>query len=113
MTETSDVVVIDRPITSFPSGNWDEGSALSGQDLCRKLNAWKVNPNSIRGFYNPEDIKLLLLCDWNRTTSVMPYRPLLISDLGWTIEEAIETRARLKSFEEDWDSPGMEAYDKL
>jgi hypothetical protein len=39
--------------------------------------------------------------------------PLLVSDLGWTKEEAQETRARLAALEEDWDVPGMEAYDAL
>jgi len=27
--------------------------------------------------------------------------------------QAAETRARLKSFEEDWNAPGMEGYDAL
>ena len=39
--------------------------------------------------------------------------PLLVSNLGWNAEEAKETRARLAAFEEDWDAPGMEAYDNL
>jgi len=40
-------------------------------------------------------------------------RRLLISDLGWTNEDVLETRARLKGFEDDWNAPGMEAYDGL
>jgi hypothetical protein len=32
---------------------------------------------------------------------------------GRTEAEAAETRARLKSFEADWEAPGMEAYDAL
>ncbi len=39
--------------------------------------------------------------------------PLLVSGLGWTKEEAKETRARLVAFEEDWEAPGMEDYDYL
>ena len=39
--------------------------------------------------------------------------PLLVSNLGWSVEEAKETRARLAALEEDWDAPGMEAYDRL
>jgi hypothetical protein len=39
--------------------------------------------------------------------------PLLVSDLDWSAEEAMETRARLAVLEEDWDAPGMEAYDHL
>ena len=38
---------------------------------------------------------------------------LLIRDLGWTREQAIETRLRLQAFEQDWDAPGMEIYDEL
>jgi hypothetical protein len=39
--------------------------------------------------------------------------PLLVSDLGWSAEDAKETRARLAALEEDWEVPGMEAYDHL
>jgi hypothetical protein len=39
--------------------------------------------------------------------------PLMVSDLGWSPEEANETRARLAGLEEDWEAPGMEAYDHL
>jgi len=39
--------------------------------------------------------------------------PLLVANLGWSGEEAMETRARLAALEEDWDVPGMEAYDRL
>ena len=38
---------------------------------------------------------------------------MLIGDLGWTREQAHETRLRLRAFEEDWDAPGMEIYDEL
>lgn len=38
---------------------------------------------------------------------------LLVRDLGWTREQALETRLRLRGFEEDWDAPGMEIYDEL
>jgi hypothetical protein len=40
-------------------------------------------------------------------------RLLLVSNLGWSAEEAKETRARLAALEEDWDTPGMEDYDHL
>jgi hypothetical protein len=40
-------------------------------------------------------------------------RGLLIADLGWSREEAAEVRAQLAAFEEDWDAPGMGAYDAL
>jgi hypothetical protein len=39
--------------------------------------------------------------------------PSLIEDLGWTRKEAIETRARLVPFDDDWSGPGMDAYDDL
>ncbi|MBI1819931.1 MAG: hypothetical protein HY202_02375 [Nitrospirae bacterium] len=39
--------------------------------------------------------------------------PKTIKELGWTKEQAAETRTRLKGFEEDWSAPGMEVYDEL
>lgn len=39
--------------------------------------------------------------------------PLRVSDLGWTREEAQDTRTRLRSFDGDWNAPGMEAYDRM
>jgi hypothetical protein len=36
-----------------------------------------------------------------------------VKELGWTAAEAAETRSRLASFEEDWDAPGMDEYDRL
>ena len=41
------------------------------------------------------------------------HRRLLISDLGWSPEKAAETYMRLRHFEEDWNAPGMDAYDDL
>ena len=39
--------------------------------------------------------------------------PFLVSNIGWSVEEVQETRGRLAALEEDWDAPGMEAYDHL
>ncbi len=36
-----------------------------------------------------------------------------IEALGWSQEEAGIVRERLLSFEEDWNAPGMDAYDEL
>jgi hypothetical protein len=36
-----------------------------------------------------------------------------LRERGISQEEAAEQRALLSSFAEDWDSPGMEVYDKL
>lgn len=38
---------------------------------------------------------------------------LLIENLGWTQSEIKEAYARLLSFQEDWNAPGMEGYDDL
>lgn len=46
-------------------------------------------------------------------TSVLVKSELLVSSLGWTKEEALETRMRLRAFEEDWEAPGMEGYDDI
>ncbi len=64
------------------------------------------SPNS------PENMKSLAQ---DRDQAPLPavIGPLLIGDLGWNQQEALETRARLAALEEDWDSPGMEDYDRL
>lgn len=36
-----------------------------------------------------------------------------IRHLGWSQMDTLETYLRLRNFEEDWDHPGMEAYDEL
>ncbi|MEA1051625.1 hypothetical protein U5801_17705 [Lamprobacter modestohalophilus] len=38
---------------------------------------------------------------------------LEIKELGWSELQALKTRVRLESFAEDWEAPGMEAYDEL
>lgn len=43
------------------------------------------------------------------TSRIVPARS--IDALGWTPAEALETHLRLRAFAEDWDAPGMEAYD--
>ncbi|MBF0524139.1 MAG: hypothetical protein HQK56_03475 [Deltaproteobacteria bacterium] len=40
-------------------------------------------------------------------------RRLSIDKLGWSVTDSLETRVRLRSFEEDWNAPGMEVYDDL
>ena len=37
----------------------------------------------------------------------------LVSELGWTREQAAQVRASLQAFDEDWGAPGMESYDRL
>lgn len=44
---------------------------------------------------------------------VQEKQSLRVADLGWTPAQAADTRARLASFAEDWDAPGMEGYDDL
>lgn len=40
-------------------------------------------------------------------------RPALLSELGWSPEQVVDTRQRFRTFEEDWDAPGMEVYDDM
>ena len=40
-------------------------------------------------------------------------KQLLIRNLEWTKAETEETYYRFMSFKDDWDAPGMEAYDEL
>lgn len=36
-----------------------------------------------------------------------------IEQLGWSALEALKTHLRLQNFADDWDAPGMDAYDDL
>ncbi|MFN8376697.1 MAG: hypothetical protein U0694_27970 [Anaerolineae bacterium] len=36
-----------------------------------------------------------------------------IYDLGWTVDEAIQLRAKFSSVADDWDDPLMDVYDEL
>jgi hypothetical protein len=47
------------------------------------------------------------------TVSTNYSNPLSIERLGWNSVETLETHLRFRSFAEDWDSPGMEAYDDM
>jgi hypothetical protein len=53
--------------------------------------------------------------DQSRTATLQlrHHPPLLIRDLGWSRQEAAEVRLRLALFEDDWNAPGMDAYDAL
>ncbi len=37
----------------------------------------------------------------------------LVKHLGWTPEQTMEVRMSLSTFEDDWNAPGMDAYDDL
>ena len=47
------------------------------------------------------------------TVSILQMKPLSLEQLGWNSVEALETHLRFRNFAEDWDAPGMEAYDDL
>lgn len=47
------------------------------------------------------------------TRLATPRPSLLVHDLGWTLQEAAEIRQQLLPFEDDWNAPGMDAYDAL
>jgi hypothetical protein len=49
----------------------------------------------------------------DQRTAGLEKRPLRVSELGWTRQEAAEARGRLAAFEEDWNAQGMEAYDDV
>jgi len=43
----------------------------------------------------------------------LPQQGITLEQAGLTREQAVNLRARLKTFEDDWNAPGMEAYDEL
>lgn len=55
-------------------------------------------------------------CDPDRSPTAKPPvngQGLLVRQLGWDRAEAADTRSRLRPFADDWDAPGMDAYDDL
>ena len=48
-----------------------------------------------------------------RGGEAVPVRDHRVSELGWSREKAARVRASLRAFDEDWNAPGMEEYDKL
>lgn len=43
----------------------------------------------------------------------LPQQGVTLEQAGLSRDQAVNLRARLKTFEDDWNAPGMEAYDKL
>jgi len=100
--------------TAFLCRSASVGSCGSGQvclnvpipsSLHEQPLAWSRSESSVEEQYNQ------MLNEGTQTDTTK--RVLLIAELGWTKEEAAEVRARLSSFEQFWDAPGMDAYDGL
>lgn len=52
--------------------------------------------------------------DGNSTTPhTQPKKKLLLSDLGWTKEQILESYYRFQRYADILDAPGMESYDEL
>lgn len=49
----------------------------------------------------------------SRGGEAVPVRGHPVSELGWSREKAARVRASLRAFDEDWNAPGMEEYDRL
>jgi len=60
-----------------------------------------------------QEIKSLLRTMLVRAASDAPGSLPTLAALGWSQQEATLVRSQLASFEEDWNAPGMEAYDQL
>ena len=60
-----------------------------------------------------QEIKILLRNILGQAGPGTPEHPRTLAALGWSREQAAAVRAQLASFEEDWNAPGMEAYDEL
>lgn len=43
----------------------------------------------------------------------LPKQGITLEQAGLIREQAVNLRARLKTFKDDWNAPGMEAYDEL
>ncbi len=60
-----------------------------------------------------EEIKSLLRAILAQAPADTPAAGNGVASLGWSREQAALVRSQLASFEEDWNAPGMEAYDQL
>ncbi|HPZ10445.1 MAG TPA: hypothetical protein PL110_20310 [Candidatus Eremiobacteraeota bacterium] len=61
----------------------------------------------------PEN-KIIEVADFVRfLKSQVQHKGIPISKSGLTQEQAFNLRARLASFDNDWNAPGMEVYDEL
>lgn len=62
----------------------------------------------------PEDLKeARVIVTFLSDTSADRRPPNLLSDYGIDEAQAADLRGRLRSFEEDWNRPDMDAYDAL
>ena len=74
---------------------------------------------SVRGVYKDGRIELYeKVTDIETAEVIVTFIPpedkgVDLEARGFTTELAAELRERLLTFEEDWNAPGMEAYDKL
>ncbi len=74
---------------------------------------------TVRGIYRQGQIRLLDQIPEVEVAEVivtfLPPSPgtVYLRDQGITVEQAKELRQRLATFADDWDAPGMEAYDDL
>ncbi len=91
----------------------DEQAWRYGDDPARWIAPWAAaEPLLPTGMY-----RVGKCCYWrsgNSTILLAPaWRGLHVGQLGWSREETQETYWRLQNFADDWDAPGMEAYDDL
>jgi hypothetical protein len=100
------------------SGSWSEDYLEPAQpttDLLALLQHYgkgaplRITVSSTHAF--TETFVSLKKFDVTTSGAISGGRPL--TELGWSLEQALETRMRLRTFEEDWNVPGMEAYDDL
>ncbi len=73
---------------------------------------------SVRGVYRNGKIELSeKVPDIETAEVIVTFIPdgqgIKLAERGFSPEQIIELRERLATFEEDWNAPGMEAYDNL
>lgn len=94
----------------------DEALSLPQYDL---LSFWRAIANCDEVYTTPEAAKLVQARDsysvnWLNLCGISaPRRSLLLADIDLSPVESLELHLRLRPFEEDWNAPGMEAYDEL
>jgi hypothetical protein len=83
---------------------------------CREMGGRNVL-KSVEGVYRDGKVELTEIpteiIEARVIVTFLPAGEVRLKDRGIDPDQAASLRARLRSFEEDWEAPGMEAYDAL
>jgi hypothetical protein len=122
VNSTSTIELCDSGRLSYTpaTGSWHTNQEKKEDKVSGLLQLAKIAglcvPLSFSSFTAISDPWLVEQIGREAVVTISNYSTKLIlstDQLGWSTEQVIETRMRLRTFEEDWDAPGMEGYDVM